>query len=84
MEPLRELLTTREAAGVLHVSSRTVTRWADRGRLRSLRTLGGHRRYFEPDVLTLAASRTPEVQAIAPRWSRADGAPGTVQQNAGE
>ena len=60
MEPLRELLTTREAAGVLRVSSRTVTRWADQGRLRAVRTLGGHRRYFEPDVVTLAANRTRE------------------------
>jgi hypothetical protein len=35
---------------------KTVTRWADSGRLTSLRTLGGHRRYREAEVRMLLAN----------------------------
>jgi len=39
------LLRTREVALLFQVSERAVTDWARRGRLPSLRTPGGHRRY---------------------------------------
>jgi excisionase family DNA binding protein len=32
-------------ADILHVSPKTVSRWAMEGRLPFLKTLGGHRRY---------------------------------------
>jgi len=38
-------LTTAEVAEILHVSPKTVTRWAREGKLPHSRTLGGHRRY---------------------------------------
>ena len=38
-------LTTKEVARLLHVSEATVKRWADDGRLRSDKTVGGHRRF---------------------------------------
>ena len=38
-------LTTGEAARLLRVSPRTVTRWADQGRIAYTLTLGGHRRF---------------------------------------
>ncbi len=38
-------LTATEVAERLHVSVRTVSRWAREGRLAHQRTLGGHRRY---------------------------------------
>jgi excisionase family DNA binding protein len=38
-------LRTSEAAARLHVSAKTVARWASEGRLQHRRTLGGHRRY---------------------------------------
>ena len=38
-------LTASQAARRLHVSPKTVTRWANQGRLEHRRTLGGHRRY---------------------------------------
>ena len=38
-------LTASQAAARLHVSAKTVTRWASEGRLQHRRTLGGHRRY---------------------------------------
>jgi excisionase family DNA binding protein len=41
----RRLLRTREVALLFQVSERAVTDWASRGRLPSMRTPGGHRRY---------------------------------------
>jgi excisionase family DNA binding protein len=38
-------LTASQVAARLHVSPKTVTRWANEGRLEHRRTLGGHRRY---------------------------------------
>jgi excisionase family DNA binding protein len=39
------LLRTREVASLFQVSERAVTDWARKGRLPSVRTPGGHRRY---------------------------------------
>ena len=39
------LLTPREVADLFGVDPKTVTRWAKAGKLTSIRTLGGHRRY---------------------------------------
>ncbi|MDE0802665.1 MAG: helix-turn-helix domain-containing protein [Acidimicrobiales bacterium] len=39
------LLRTREVALLFEVSERAVTDWATRGRIPSIRTPGGHRRY---------------------------------------
>lgn len=47
------LLTTAEVACRFRVDSKTVTRWAKAGRLTSIRTLGGHRRYRESEVEAL-------------------------------
>ncbi len=38
-------LTTGEAARLLGVSPKTVSRWADQGRIVHLVTIGGHRRF---------------------------------------
>jgi excisionase family DNA binding protein len=43
-------LTTSEAAQRLHVTAKTVARWASQGRLEHRRTLGGHRRY-DPELI---------------------------------
>ena len=47
------LLSPAEVAALFRVDSKTVTRWAKAGKLTSLRTLGGHRRYREAEVRTL-------------------------------
>lgn len=47
------LLTTREAADILGVGPTTVKRWSDEGKLRAIKTAGGHRRYREADVLAM-------------------------------
>ena len=45
------LLTPKEVAARFHVNPKTVTRWAKAGKLTPIRTLGGHRRYRESEVL---------------------------------
>ena len=49
------LLTPAEVAAMFRVDPKTVTRWAKAGKLSSLRTLGGHRRYRESEVRELLA-----------------------------
>ena len=44
------LLTPAEVAKLFHVDPKTVTRWAQAGKLSCMRTLGGHRRYRRDEV----------------------------------
>ncbi|WP_182112858.1 MULTISPECIES: BldC family transcriptional regulator [unclassified Actinotalea] len=44
------LLTPSEVAAMFRVDPKTVTRWAQAGKLSAVRTLGGHRRYREEEV----------------------------------
>ena len=48
-----KLLTPAEVATLFRVDPKTVTRWAKAGKLTSIRTLGGHRRYKESEVNVL-------------------------------
>jgi excisionase family DNA binding protein len=48
-----ELLTPAEVAAMFRVDPKTVTRWAKAGKLSSIRTLGGHRRYRASEVRAL-------------------------------
>lgn len=52
------LLTPAEVATMFRVDPKTVTRWAKSGKLTSIRTLGGHRRYREIEVRALLAGIT--------------------------
>jgi len=52
-----KLLTPREVASIFRVEPGTITRWARDGRLTSLRTPGGHRRYLYSEVMRLLNSR---------------------------
>lgn len=47
------LLTPAEVAAMFRVDTKTVLRWANAGKLTSIRTLGGHRRYRESEVRAL-------------------------------
>ena len=47
------LLTPSEVASLFRVDPKTVTRWAKAGKLTAIRTLGGHRRYRQTEVLGL-------------------------------
>jgi excisionase family DNA binding protein len=48
-----KLLTPSEVAALFRVDPKTVTRWAKAGKLSSIRTLGGHRRYRESEIREL-------------------------------
>lgn len=47
------LLTPGEVAQLFRVDPKTVTRWAAAGRIGSIRTPGGHRRFRESEVRAL-------------------------------
>jgi excisionase family DNA binding protein len=59
-------LTCTEVAERLHVSAKTVSRWAKEGKLGHLRTLGGHRRYDPAYIDRLARELTEPVRDNAP------------------
>jgi excisionase family DNA binding protein len=45
-----EYLTAGEVARLLHVSPKTISRWAGQDLIPCLVTLGGHRRFHRDDV----------------------------------
>ena len=55
------LLSPAEVAQLFRVDPKTVTRWANSGKLTSMRTLGGHRRYRESEVRNLLGGSVSEV-----------------------
>lgn len=63
--PEPDYLMTHEVAERLHVSPKTVSRWAKEGRLpvRILNTIGKHRRYHRGDVEALARDLTTQAAA---------------------
>ncbi|MGH9023640.1 MAG: helix-turn-helix domain-containing protein [Acidimicrobiia bacterium] len=55
-----ELLTSRQVAEVFGVSSRTLARWSQNGRLPETHTtLGGQRRYRWSDITPVLAAHSP-------------------------
>jgi excisionase family DNA binding protein len=58
MPASRSWLRAAEAAALLHVSPKTVARWAKDGRLPHRRTLGGHRRYDPQQLEALVRALT--------------------------
>lgn len=50
------LLSPKETAARLGVTTKTLRRWATDGKLTAIRTLGGHRRYRESVVQQLLNS----------------------------
>jgi excisionase family DNA binding protein len=50
----RGYLRAAEAAALLHVSPKTISRWAREGKLGHVVTLGGHRRFSRSDIEALA------------------------------
>ena len=53
MEQRDRLMTPGEVASLFRVDPKTVSRWAISGRIPSVRTPGGHRRFRESDVRSL-------------------------------
>ena len=61
------LLTPAEVAALFRVDPKTVTRWATAGRIGSIRTPGGHRRFRESEVKALLAELTTEATTPSAR-----------------
>ena len=61
------LLTPAEVAALFRVDPKTVTRWAKAGKISSIRTLGGHRRYRAVEVHALLESMPGREVAPASR-----------------
>jgi excisionase family DNA binding protein len=70
VEARERLLTPGEVASLFRVDPKTVTRWAAAGRISSIRTPGGHRRFRESEVRALL--RGEMSSAPAPRQSVED------------
>ncbi len=60
-----QLLTPGEVATLFRVDPKTVTRWATAGRIGSIRTPGGHRRFRESEVKAMLAELTNDVNQTA-------------------
>jgi excisionase family DNA binding protein len=56
----KELMTPSEVAEVLRVDAKTVTRWAERGLVRSIKTPGGHNRFYRTDIDAIVNGETGE------------------------
>lgn len=60
-----KLLTPAEVAHLFRVDPKTVTRWAKAGRLTSIRTVGGHRRYLQTEIEKMLAPEKLPYRPIA-------------------
>jgi excisionase family DNA binding protein len=60
------LLTPGEVAALFRVDPKTVTRWAAAGRIGSIRTPGGHRRFRESEVRALLEGEGEFAEAGGP------------------
>jgi excisionase family DNA binding protein len=71
----RRLLTPAEVALAFKVNPKTVTRWAQQGRLKSIFTPGGHRRYYRGEVeQLLTTTENPNPNMAGYRWNFKGGA----------
>lgn len=56
--PQQKYLLAAEVGHLLHVSPKTISRWAAEGKLPYHRTLGGHRRYDPAKISALVEGLT--------------------------
>lgn len=66
MDAQERLMTPGEVAALFRVDPKTVTRWAAAGRIRSIRTPGGHRRFLRSEVQALLDSLSGAEQPTQP------------------
>lgn len=59
---MSNLITVKEAAELLGVSTKTIRRWEADGKIKAVRTLGGHRRF---DITTLLGNKNDAVLTLA-------------------
>ena len=65
MSDSQVLMTPAEVAALFRVDPKTVTRWADAGKLTAVRTLGGHRRYSQDEVQNLLVASSISLPAAS-------------------
>lgn len=46
-------VTPREASAMFGVCTKTLARWDSEGKIRAIRTPGGHRRYYLSEIATM-------------------------------
>ena len=61
---MADWLTLDEAARRLSIHPTTLREWADKGRIRTFRTPGGHRRFNESDVVELGSHAKPDLSLL--------------------
>ena len=61
---MSNLISIKEAASILSVSTKTLRRWDDEGVLPAIKTVGGHRRYLQDDIDKYMKVYTPEKKII--------------------
>jgi excisionase family DNA binding protein len=59
---MSNLISVKEAAELLGVSTKTIRRWEADGKIKAVRTLGGHRRF---DITTLLGNKNDSVLTLA-------------------
>lgn len=57
---MSKLLTIKETADLLSVSTKTLRTWDDEGKLKAIKTVGGHRRYKQSDVDSIMEINSPK------------------------
>lgn len=57
---MNNLLTLQEASKILNVSKLTLRQWDNSGKLKAIKTFGGHRRYNESDIKKLVGESEVE------------------------
>jgi excisionase family DNA binding protein len=54
------MLTPAEVSVIFRCDTKTISRWAKQGKIHAIRTLGGHRRFYEKEVSALMRGQTWE------------------------
>ena len=48
-----ELMSPRDAAKMLNICTDTLRKWEQRGEIVAVKTLGGHRRYYVAQIMSI-------------------------------
>ncbi|MBZ4655203.1 MAG: putative site-specific integrase-resolvase [Peptococcaceae bacterium] len=60
---MEKMLTSHQAAKLLNVWPHTLRRWEREGKLKPLRTPGGHRRYKELQIMALIGEEITVIES---------------------
>lgn len=63
MHPTATKVTPREASLMFGVCTKTLARWDAEGKIRALRTPGGHRRYYLSEISAMIGEEPPVPEA---------------------